>query len=263
MVLSGLDILRTGIGAYVALWLVCACYTAICLRKKPNVHKYEKWSFYSVGFRWCGWVFGFFVAILLSWILPKVNVVTQKIERKEKVISEYTQEGWKEVTKVTSQETFHVNTYYVPFSYHGHRCDATFTYLINETDSTLALYSTEIYNGLFESVSNKDGLEIIAPQSFQKYHRNIDNAFVAPTESFSYIPQERKDKKVELTITLLSQALRDIERISNKIEERNILLQEAAKRAADSIIREFPRKQLSEYKKRKLKNQQTETQYDQ
>lgn len=228
MIFSGSDVVRIGIGVYVALWFICSGYIAVCLKKNPNVHKYEKWSLYSSVLRCFGWILGLGISILLYCILPDVYVVTQKIELKEKVTTEYTQEGCQVVTKVIPEETFHVDTYYVPFSYNGHPCSAFSTYLSNETDSTLALYYTSFFNGQYVGVSNIDNIEIINPQCFTKHDGFIHNKFDAPEETLSIpVPRERKGAKSQLTITLLSQARRDIERIGNKIEDGNELIQRA------------------------------------
>lgn len=202
--------------------------------------------------RWFGWLIGLVVSLLLFWILPDVYVVTQDPERLKNEIAEDNRKWkWRD-TIYTVKQTFYVDKYYVPFRYHGKPCNIGSSYLINETDSTLALYSTSLFNGQFTKVSDVNEFEIIPPGQFQRFDRYIHNEFDSPEESFSYIPKDRKNQsKTEWTLTLMSEALKDTEAIRNKIKERNKAIYGWDEKDSLGIpikAREFVLKQLRESK---------------
>lgn len=251
MTLTGLDIVRFGIFLYVALWFVFFCYVNIYSgRKDQNVHKVAKWSSITVVTRWFGWFLSLVVSLLLFWILPEVYVVTQDPARTEAEIAEDNRRWkWRDTT-YTLKETFHVDKYYLPFRYHGRPCDIGGSYLINESDSTLALYSTSLFNGMFTNVSDVNEFEIIPPGHFQRFDRYIHNEFDSPRESFPYNSKKRKNQsETEWTITLMSDALHDTEVIRNKIKGRNEVIYGWDKKDSLGIpikAKEFVRKQLRE-----------------
>lgn len=221
---TSLDIVRFGIFVYVAVWLVFFCYVNIYSRKKnQNVHKVAMWSSITLATRWFGWLISLVVSLLLFWILPDVCVVTQDPVRKRAEIKENMKRwDWLKNTTYPIKETFYLDKYYVPFRYHGKPCNIAESYLINESDSTLALYSTSLFNGQFTKVSDVNEFEIIPPGHFQRLDRYIHNEFDSPEETFSYIPKDRKNQSItEWTITLMSEALHDTEVIRNKIKERD------------------------------------------
>lgn len=165
MAFTGLDIVRFGIFVYVATWLVFFFRVNIYSRKKnQNVHKVAMWSSIALATRWFGWLIGLVVSLLLFWILPDVYVVSQNQERlKNEIVEDNREWKWRD-TIYTVKQTFYVDKYYVPFRYHGNPCNIGSSYLINETDSTLALYSTSLFNGQFTKVSEVSEFEIIPPQ---------------------------------------------------------------------------------------------------
>lgn len=224
---TGADLVRFGMIIYVAIWFVFLCYLHIYSRKKsPNVHKIAMWYTITVATRHWGWIIGIVVGLLLCWILPDVYVVTQDPERKEAEIKENMEKWeWYTNTTYTPKETFYVDKYYVPFIYHTRYYKPFSSYLLNETDSTLAIYTTELFNGLFTKVSDVEDFEMIVPGHFQKFDRYIHNEFNAPKESYGTVPKDRKNKsKTELTITLMSEAIHDTEIIREKIETGNIMM---------------------------------------
>ena len=254
MAFTGLDIVRFGIFVYVATWLVFFCHVNIYSRKKnQNVHKVAMWSSITVVTRWFGWLIGLVVSLLLIWILPDVYVVTQDPVRKKAEITEDMRRwDWLRNTSYTVKETFYVDKYYVLFRYHGKPCNIGGSYLINESDSTIALYSTSLFNGRFTTVSDVNEFEIIPPGHIQRFDRYIHNKFDSPEESFSYIPKDRKNQsKTECTLTLMSEALHDTEVIRNKIKERNKAIYSWDEKDSLGIpikAREFVLKQLRESK---------------
>lgn len=224
---SGLDIIRFGIFVYVATWLGFFCYVNIYSRRKnQNVHKVARCYSITVAIRYCGWLGGLIASLILIWILPDVYVITQNPDRKRAEIEEDNKTWhWRDTT-YTTKETFYVDRYYVPFLYRGRRCNAFNSYLINESDSTLVLYSTNLFNGMFTGVSDVSEFEIIPPNHFQEFDRFIDNKFDSPSESsFSYTPKERKNKSTtEVSITLMSDAIYETEEIRERIRHHNEII---------------------------------------
>ena len=222
------DLIRFGIIIYVVAWFGLVCFLSIYSnRKSQNVHKVAMWCSIIPAIRHWGWIVGLAVSLLLLWILPDVYVVTQNPDRikkeKKKYASRY---GWTYAdTTFTVKETFFVDHYYVPFAYREKRCNAFNSYLLNETDSILVLYSTVFFNGQFTGVSAINEFKIIQPGSFQIFDEYIHNMFDTPMESNFYIPKDRKNKRTtELTITLMSDAFYDTERIRKRINDRNYLM---------------------------------------
>lgn len=210
------------------------------------------WSSIALATRWFGWLIGLVVSLLLFWILPDVYVVSQNQERlKNEIVEDNREWKWRD-TIYTVKQTFYVDKYYVPFRYHGNPCNIGSSYLINETDSTLALYSTSLFNGQFTKVSEVSEFEIIPPGQFQRFDRYIHNEFDSPEESFSFIPKDRKNQsKTEWSLTLRSEALKDTEVIRNKIKERNKAIYGWDEKDSLGIpikAREFVLKQLRESK---------------
>lgn len=253
MTFTGLDIVRFGIFIYVATWFVFFCYVNIYSGKKSqNVHKVAMWSSITVATRWFGWLLSIVVSLLLFWILPDVYVITQDPLRKKAEIVDDNRRWKCRDTTYTLKETFYVDKYYVPFQYNGHRCNIFGSYLINESDSMLVVYSTSLFNGQFTKVYDVSEFEIIPPGQFQRFDRYIHNEFDSPEESFSYIPKDRKNQsKTEWTLTLMSEALHDTEVIRNKIKERNKAIYGWDEKDSLGIpikAREFVLKQLRESK---------------
>lgn len=249
---KGIDLVRFGIILYVVVWLAFFCYVNIYSRRKnQNVHKVAMWSSITVATRWLGWLPGLCVSLLLFFVLPDVHVVTQNFQRKKAEMEE-SRWSWNSKPTYTIKETFYVDKYYVPFRYHGNSCKAFGSYLFNETDSTLVVYSTALFNGMFTRVSNVDEFEEILPGQFLSYN-HVDNEFDSPVESsLTYIPESRKNKSVtELTLTLKSDAFYDTERIRMKIRERNAMIYGWDEKDSLGIPikeREFVLKQLRESK---------------
>lgn len=224
---TGSDLVRFGIILYVVAWLGLVCYLNIYSNKKGiNVHRVAMWYSITVATRHWGWFVGFVIAGLLTWILPDVNVISQNPERIRKEKREYASKWSFADTTFTVKETFFMDRYYVPFTYKGKSCAAFTTYLLNDTDSTLALYSTNFFNGQFTKVSEISEFELIPSGYFQPFDRYISNKFSTTSESrFGYIPKERKNQNsTELTISLVRDAAYDTERIRERIKDRNYLM---------------------------------------
>lgn len=224
---TGRDLYRFGVILYVVAWVVFTCYLNIYSRRKnQNVHKVAKWYFITVFTRHWGWIAGLVVGLVLTWILPDIYVISQNPERIRKEKQEYANKWSFADTTFTIKETFFIDRYYVPFTYKEKSCAAFTRYLLNETDSTLVLYSTNFFNGQFSKVSDITEFEIIPSGYFQPFDRYITNRFSTPSESsFSYIPKDRKDKSTtELTISLMRDAVYDTERIRERMKDRNYLM---------------------------------------
>lgn len=224
---TGSDLVSFGIILYVVTWLGLMCYLHIYSNKrKPNVHRVAMRYSITVATRHWGWFVGLVIAGLLTWILPDVNVISQDPERIRKVKQEYASKWSFADTTFTVKETFFMDRYYVPFTYKGKSCAAFTKYLLNDTDSTLALYSTNFFNGQFTKVSEISEFEFIPSGYFQSFDRYISNKFSTPSESsFSYIPKDRKNQSTtELTISLIRDAAYDTERIRERIKDRNYLM---------------------------------------
>lgn len=248
MTFTGGDIVRISITLYVLTWAGFVCFLNLYSgRKNTNVHKVAKWYFITVATRHWGWLPALFMSLLLFWTLPDIYVVTQDVERKKADIEEDNRRWkWYQDTTYTLKETFYVDKYYVPFSFHGNKCAPFNSYLINESDSILVIYSTNLFNGQFTKVSSIAEFEIIPPGHFQKFDRHIHNQFDSPNESsFSYIPEDRKNKSTtELTITLMSDAIYETRRIQDKINDRNEMMYGIDSLGISLTAREFLLKQL-------------------
>lgn len=224
---TGTDLVKFGIILYVVTWLGFVCYLNIYSnRKKINVHKVAMWYFITVGTRHWGWIAGLLVAGLLTWILPDIQIISQDSGRIRREKREYANKWSFADTTFTVKETFFIDRYYVPFIYNGRSCKAFTKYLLNDTDSTLVLYSTKFFNGQFTGVAEITEFEVIPSGYFQVFDSHIKNKFEAPIESsFSYISEDRKNKSTtELTISLMRDAIYDTERIREKIRERNEMI---------------------------------------
>lgn len=224
---SGSDLVRFGIILYVVSWLgLICCLNIYSYKRKPNVHRVAMLYFATVATRHWGWIVGLFIALILTWILPDIHVISQNIERIRKEKQEYASKWSFADTTYTVKETFFIDRYYVPFTYKGKSCTAFTTYLLNDTDSTLALYSTNFFNGQFTKVSEISEFELIPSGYFQPFDRYISNRFTIPRESsFGYIPKERKNQSTtELTISLMRDAAYDTERIRERIKGINYLM---------------------------------------
>lgn len=248
MTFTGGDIVRIGIILYVLTWVGFVCVLHVYSnRKAANVHKVAKWYFITVATRHWGWLPALFVSLFLCWILPDIYIITQDIDRKKADIEEDNRRWkWYQDTTYTIKETFYVDKYYVPFYFHGNKCAPFNSYLINKSDSILAVYSTDLFNGQFTKVSSVAEFEIIPPGYFQKFDRHIHNNFDSPKESsFSYIPDDRKNKSTtELTITLMSDAIYETRRIQDKINDRNEMMYGIDSLGISLTAREYVLKQL-------------------
>lgn len=225
---SGADLVRFGIILYVVTWLVFVCYLNMYAQKKDaNVHRVALWYFITVATRHWGWIVGMVVALMLTWILPDVYIVAQDPERTKMEKMEMARKWMWADTAYTLTETFYVDKCYVPFSYQGHTCSPFSSYLLNTTDSTLVIYSTDFFNGQFTRVSDIDEFEIISPGYFQPFDKYISNKFSIPSESsLGYVPKDRKNKSTtEWTISLMMDAVYDTERIRERIKDIGYLME--------------------------------------
>ena len=82
---------------------------------------------------------------------------------------------------------FKVENKYVPFVYKGHFCSPFTSYVSNETDSLLVLYSSVFYGGTYVSgLTGEVGKFHLPAGSFIMWNKGIDNEFVCPEAKYRY-----------------------------------------------------------------------------
>lgn len=231
IVFTGMDLFKFGMILYVLTWVGFVCYLNIYSRRKTqNVHKVAMWYFITVATRHWGWCAALVVGFMLTLVLPDVYVVTQDTERKiAEIEAQKKKWSWYSDTTYTAKGTFYADRYFVPFSYKGRRYAAFGKYLLNESGSVIALYTTHFFNGRFTRVSDVE--VIIPPGNYCKLGTGIDNKFESPVEtSLIYVPEKKKNKhETQLTVTLLPEAILDIERIRRKIRKIDEMIMESAR----------------------------------
>lgn len=206
---------------YVGVWAYFKYRPYKLLRKnmRPSLYEIEKLDEISSLVRRYGWLIVFFLPIPCVFLFPEVRIITQDpVRAKTELYGCY-------YSDMTPRKTFFVDRYYVPFYYNGTFCKPGKKYLSNETDSTLVLYPTYFYNGLFmETISTKQ-IKSISAHSFRQWDESIDNKFDEPIQYWGYVPEEHKNKSaIEWTIDTKSGAAMGIKKVENEIEKRYELM---------------------------------------
>lgn len=206
---------------YVGVWAYFQFRPYMLLRKKvrPSVYEIERFDGISRGIRLYGWFLILLLPIPCLWLFPEVRIVTQDASRAKAELY-----GWY-YGDMTPRKTFFVDRYYVPFYYKGNFCAPGQKYLSNETDSTLVLYPTYFYNGLFKETVSTKQFRTINPNSFRQWDEYIDNKFDEPRQHWEYVPEEHKNKyAIEWTIDTRSGAIVGLNKVQNEINKRNELM---------------------------------------
>lgn len=206
---------------YVGVWAYFKYRPYKLLRKnmRPSLYEIEKLDEISSLVRRYGWLIVFFLPIPCVFLFPEVRIITQDpVRAKTELYGRY-------YSDMTPRKTFFVDRYYVPFYYNGTFCKPGKKYLSNETDSTLVLYPTYFYNGLFmETISTKQ-IKSISAHSFRQWDESIDNKFDEPIQYWRYVPEKHKNKSaIEWTIDTKSGAAMGIKKVENEIEKRYELM---------------------------------------
>ncbi len=206
---------------YVGVWAYFKYRPYKLLRKniRPTVYEIEKLDGISSLVRRYGWFIVFFLPIPCMFLFPEVRIVTQDSVRAKTELS-----GWY-YSDMTPRKAFFVDQYYVPFYYNGTFCKPGKKYLSNETDSTLVLYPTYFYNGLFTKTTSPQQIKSIKAHSFIQWGEYIDNEFDEPNQHWGYVPEKHKNKSaIEWTIDTKSGAAMGIKEVENEIKKRNKLM---------------------------------------
>ena len=206
---------------YVGVWAYFKYRLYKLLRKniRPTVYEIEKLDEISSLVRCYGWFIVISLPIPCVFLFPEVRIVTQDSVRAKTELS-----GWY-YSDMTPRKTFFVDQYYVPFYYNGTFCKPGKKYLSNETDSTLVLYPTYFYNGLFIKNTSTKQIKSIKARSFRQWDEYIDNKFHEPNQHWGYVPEKHKNKSaIEWTIDTKSGAAMGIKEVENEIKERNELM---------------------------------------
>lgn len=207
------DFLRAGILVYVGIW---ACLRFMEWKEGKsqdcNVFHLQRLEIRGRLAKWTGWIIALIVVVAGSVIFPKVYVVAQD-----------TDAGYpgNVYMPVSVRESFIVKRIFVPFRYKGHSCSPGDIYISNETDSTLVLYLTELFNGMYTYVSSADGFTDVPAHCFMRLNDGISNEFKKPYGTwYGYVPEGKRNKKTrEWTLDLREYAERDCEYISSQINE--------------------------------------------
>lgn len=200
---------------YVGIWAYFKYRTYILLRKKirPSVYKIEKLNIISSIVRLYGWIIALVLPVPCMFLFPEVRIITQDSVRAKKEFF-----SWP-YSDLTPRKTFFIDRYYVPFFYKGNFCIPGKKYLSNETDSTLVLYPTCFYNGLFTENTSTKQIKSIKAYSFIQWDEYIDNKFDEPNQYWGYVPKKHKNKSViEWTIDTKSGAAMGLKEVENEIE---------------------------------------------
>lgn len=206
---------------YVGVWAYFKYRPYKLLREniRPSVYEIERLDGISSLVRCYGWVVALFLPIPCMFLFPEVVIVTQdSVRAKTELYGRF-------YSDMTPRKTFVVERYHVPFYYNGNFCRPGKQYLSNETDSTLVLYPTYFYDGLFTEPTSTQQIKSIKAHSFRQWDEYIDNKFDEPSQHRGYVPEKHKNKfAVEWTIDTKSGAAMGLIEVENEIKNRNELL---------------------------------------
>lgn len=206
---------------YVGVWAYFKYRPYKLLRKnmRPSLYEIEKLDEISSLVRRYGWLIVFFLPIPCVFLFPEVRIITQDpVRAKTELYGRY-------YSDMTPRKTFFVDRYYVPFYYNGTFCKPGKKYLSNETDSTLVLYPTYFYNGLFMETILTKQIKSISAHSFRQWDESIDNEFDEPNQYRGYVPEKHRNKSAkEWTIDTKSGAAMGIKEVENEIKKRYELM---------------------------------------
>lgn len=215
MTFSNYIFLRAGIILNVGVW----AYWRYKSRKtaKWNVYKATDYDTRSTFAMSIGWIFVFVIWVVGIIIFPGVYIVMQH---------ELTEDCTQFSKGTVVRQTFSVKKVYVPFYYRGHGCAPFNNYISNESDSTLVLYRTELFNGAYFNVTSVDDFIDVSPHSFMKWNSGIDNRFEKPYGTwYGYIPDEKKNRQTySWTLDTREDAARNSKSIWHEIQEHKVNL---------------------------------------
>lgn len=164
-----------------------------------------------------GWVGALLIALGGILIFPEVYIVSQDNPT-------YTDDPFKESLMV--RESFNVERKYVPFYYNGNGCAPFNKYISNETDSTLVLYLTQLFNGAYTHVSSSEYFEEVHAHTLKEWNNGLYNSwFKKPYGTWhGYVPDGKRNKKSDIwTLDLREFAERDCRDIWHEIRRHNTI----------------------------------------
>lgn len=227
--LSAGDFLRVGILVYVGIWghlqfrewrvdksPACKIHEVVNIEKRSKIIK----SF--------GWVIALIIALAGIIIFPEIYVITQD--------KNLNFNGDKPRSQ-TVRESFHVKRLYVPFHYNSSYCSPFEKYISNESDSTLVLYLTRLFNGAYTYISPVESFEAVSPHTVIKWSEGIHNKFEKPYGTWhGEIPKDKKNKSsLKWTLDIKECAVKDRNGIAYEIQKRNGIIPEVPLYRNDSI----------------------------
>lgn len=220
--LSAGDFVRVGILVYVGIWIYLRLREYRSDRR-PECSVYEVINYEKRGrgFRSVGWVVALIVAVAGIAVSSEVYIVTQHGYVKP-------ENPYFESDSV--RKSFNVQRKWVPYYYKGHWCAPFTGYISNETDSTLVLYETTLFNGAYQYVSSDGAFTDVDAHSFMMWNEGIDNSFEKPYGTWTvYVPNQSNNKKNKYTtiwtLDLRKNAIADSYEISSDIRKHNPYLQ--------------------------------------
>lgn len=204
--LSGMDLLRLGIIVYVALWgyfklrYVIAVYWI-----KGNVFRAtSRWLYRARIAKGFGWFLVIAVPLVAFIVFPTVKIISRDASPVEEGESD--------------RNSFRLETRYAPFFYYkGHTLMPFTTSIINDTDSTLALYSTSFFNKRPSRLDPLENYRFISPHSRLAWREGVDLAFETPSRYAVYYNDKKNPLKTVWTLDLKGTAINDREEIEREI----------------------------------------------
>lgn len=226
MMLSWSQLLAVAILIWVGIWSCMLLWFRTYCRRAKAFDIYKAKRLYNVTrfFRLWGWAVAFLFFLLTNAILPEVYVVTYDPARRmaEHKRIHHNDASHEVPDSLTLRESLFADRYFVLFSYDGHSCSPSMTYISNETGCELALFSATLSDLLVTNVSDP---ELVAPHTFVPFGKTILHFFETPRSISSYNSyvshnNERFKTNVvstEWTLDLASEAIPYIEASQEKL----------------------------------------------
>lgn len=207
--LSSGDFLRAGIIVYVGMWIYLRFKEWNVNRQAPiDVFKVSNYEWRSKLIKSLGWIVALLIGLAGIIIIPEVYIVSQN---KPAITDDPYQYA------LSVRESFNVEHKYVLFYYNGNICAPFDKYISNETDSTLVLYLTELFNGTYNYVSSPEDFKEVPAHYIMKCNNGF-NKFERPYER-EYIHKRNRYKQSFIwTLDLREFAERDRNDIWHEIQ---------------------------------------------
>lgn len=216
--LSSGDFLRAGIIVYVSMWVYLR-FREWNANRRLNSDVFQVSTYERRGklIKSLGWIVALLIALAGIIIFPEIYIVSQDKPA-------YTDDPFKESLMV--RESFNVKRKYVPFYYNGNGCAPFCKFISNETDSTLVLYLTQLYNDAYIHVSSPEYFEEVPTHRLKKWDNGLYNSwFKKPYGTWhGYIPKDKRNRKTDIwTLDLREFAERDSKDIWFEIQKHKTI----------------------------------------